>query len=251
MKPGKVLTLLLEARKRGRIHLTLIDPDKTSPEEAERVAKVAADAGSTAILVGGSLGVYEPQLSEVVKAAKRSGLPVILFPGNLNELTPHADAVLFMSLVNSDDPYYVSGVQAQAAPIVLRMGLEPIPTAYIIIGYGGAAGYIGRARPIPYERTDLAVAYVLASAMMGATIIYLEAGSGAPAPVPPETVRAVKRHLDMVGFEGLVIVGGGINTPSIASEIVRAGADGIVNGTVTEKDPSLLYQLVKAVKDIA
>ncbi|MGC9111878.1 geranylgeranylglyceryl/heptaprenylglyceryl phosphate synthase [Acidilobus sp.] len=249
MKIGKVLRMLLSERdEKGKIHLTLIDPEKTSPEEAERIAMTAADAGSTAILIGGSLGIFEPLLSEVVRAVRKSGLPVILFPGNINGLTPHADAVLFMTLMNSDDPYYVTGVQAQAAPIVLRMGIEPIPTAYIIVGYGGAAGYIGRARPIPYERSDILAAYALASAMMGASLIYLEAGSGAPQPIPPSSVRVVKSVLNSAGFDGLLIVGGGINSPEVAAAIAEAGADGIVNGTLVEKDPRSLYDMVNSLR---
>ncbi len=249
MKPGKVLKLLMSERdEKRKIHLTLIDPEKTTPEEAEKIASLAADAGSSAILVGGSLGVFEPTLSDVVRSAKKSGLPVILFPGNLNGLTSQADAVLFMSLLNSDDPYYVSGVQVQAAPIVLRMGIEPIPTAYIIIGHGGAAGYIGRARPIPYDRDDLIAAYALAGALMGASIIYLEAGSGAPQPVPPSAIRRARQALDLVGFDGLLLVGGGINTPEQASQIAGAGADGIVNGTMVERDPRSLYYIVSALR---
>ncbi|MFP3319161.1 MAG: geranylgeranylglyceryl/heptaprenylglyceryl phosphate synthase, partial [Acidilobus sp.] len=129
MRAGRVLTSLLSERERRKLHLTLIDPEKSTPDDAEVIARMAAEAESSAILVGGSLGVYEPRLTDVVRAAKRSGLPVILFPSNINGLTPHADAVFFMTLLNSDDPYYITGVQAQAAPIVLKMGLEVIPTA--------------------------------------------------------------------------------------------------------------------------
>ena len=248
MKAGGVFTRLLAERSRGRLHFTLIDPEKSTPEEAESIAKLAREAGSTAILVGGSLGVFEPTLSDVVRAARSSGLPVILFPGNINGLTPAADAVFFMSLVNSDDPYYITGVQAQAAVVVLRMKLEVIPTAYVIVGHGGAAGYVGRARPIPYDRPDLVAAYSLASAMMGAKVIYLEAGSGAPRPIPPEAIRASRRVLDEFGFEGLLVVGGGINTPEDALRAVEAGADGIVNGTIVERSPLQLKEIVGAVR---
>ncbi|MGC9210151.1 MAG: geranylgeranylglyceryl/heptaprenylglyceryl phosphate synthase [Acidilobus sp.] len=248
MKIGNVLGRLLSERRARKLHFTLIDPEKSTPEEAERIAKIASEAESSAILVGGSLGVYEPSLTDVVRASKKSGLPVILFPGNINGLTPAADAVFFMTLVNSDDPYYITGVQAQAAPIVLRMKLEVIPTAYIIVGHGGAAGYVGRARPIPYDRPDLAAAYSLASAMLGAKVIYLEAGSGAPRPVPPEAIRAARRALDELGFDGLLIVGGGINTPEDAVRAVEAGADGIVNGTIVERSPFQLKEIVSAIR---
>ncbi|MGC9071784.1 MAG: geranylgeranylglyceryl/heptaprenylglyceryl phosphate synthase [Acidilobus sp.] len=243
-----MFTRLLAERSRRRLHFTLIDPEKSTPEEAERIAKLAREADSSAILVGGSLGVFEPTLSDIVRASKSSGLPVILFPGNINGLSPAADAVFFMSLVNSDDPYYITGVQAQAAMIVLRMKIEVIPTAYVIVGHGGAAGYVGRARPIPYDRPDLVAAYSLASAMMGAKVIYLEAGSGAPRPIPPEAISASRRVLDEFGFDGLLVVGGGINGPEEAMKAVEAGADGIVNGTIVERSPHQLREIVSAIR---
>jgi len=251
LKAGRVLTSLLSERGRRKLHLTLIDPEKSTPEDAEVIARIAAEAGSSAILVGGSLGVYEPRLSDVVRAAKRSGLPVILFPSNINGLTPYADAVFFMTLLNSDDPYYITGVQAQAAPIVLKMGLEVIPTAYVIVGHGGAAGYVGRARPVPYDRPDLVAAYSLAGAMMGVNVIYLEAGSGAPRPVPPDAVKAARKALNEYGYDGLLIVGGGINTPEDAVKIIESGADGIVNGTIVERAPSMLRGIVSAIRSVS
>ncbi|MCE4618367.1 MAG: geranylgeranylglyceryl/heptaprenylglyceryl phosphate synthase [Desulfurococcales archaeon] len=244
---------LLERLKRlseeNRIHFTLIDPDKDDPEEAYRRASIARDAGTDVILIGGSTGVHEPTLSETVRRVKSLGLPVILFPGNLNGLTPEADAVFFMVLLNSMDPYYLTGVQVQAAPIVLRMGLEPIPTSYIIVGYGGAAGYIGRAKPIPYEHPELVAIHALAGAMMGSKVIYLEAGSGAPKPVPPEAVMYSKKLLQASGLDPILIVGGGVRDPETARALARAGANGLVTGTLAEEDPSKLAMVIEAFKN--
>ena len=247
---GSLLKRLLEETGENRLHFTLIDPDKTGPEDAARLARFASEAGTDAILVGGSIGVHEPRLSEAVRLVRReSGLPVILFPGNLNGLTPEADAVLFMSMLNSDDPYYISGVQVQAAPIVLRMGLEPIPTAYIIVGYGGAAGYIGRARPVPYEKPELVAAHVLAAAMLGMKLSYLEAGSGAPKPVPAEAVQLSRRLLDRSGLDARIIVGGGVRSPETAQTLARAGAHILVTGNLLEENPLLLPRIIRAFKD--
>ncbi len=240
--------LLAEKRSGRRLHFTLIDPDKESPETARSKAEAAREAGSDAILVGGSTGVYEPMLSRVT-ASVRVGLPVILFPGNINGLTPEADAVLFMSLLNSDDPYYISGVQAQAAPIVARMGLEPIPTAYVIVGYGGAAGYVGRARPIPYDHPELVAIHALAGAMMGTKLIYLEAGSGAPRPVPAEAVALAKKLIESAGLEAIITVGGGVRTPGAARELALAGADALVTGTLAEEEPEKLPRVIEAFKN--
>lgn len=246
----RVLNYLRERRQSSRLHFTLIDPDKASPAKAAEIARAARKAGSDAILVGGSLGVHEPLLSDVVEAAREaSGLPVILFPGNINGLTPKADAVLFMVLLNSEDPYYLSGVQVQAAPIIASMGIEPIPTSYIIVGHGGAAGFVGRARPIPYEYPEIVAAHALAGAFMGASLVYLEAGSGAPSPVPPEAVSLSRMLLDKSGFNDVIItVGGGVRTPEAARRLARAGADALVTGTLAEEDPDHLSDIVEAFK---
>ncbi|MCE4599482.1 MAG: geranylgeranylglyceryl/heptaprenylglyceryl phosphate synthase [Desulfurococcales archaeon] len=246
-RQSRLLERLLEERSRRPLHFTLIDPHKTSPREAAEIALNAKNAGSNAILVGGSIGVYEPRLSEVVRSIKRAGLPIILFPGNINGLTPEADGVLFMYLMNTSNVYYVTGAQVQAAPIVMSMGLEPIPTAYIIVGYGGAAGYIGMARPIPYDKPEIVAAYSLAGAMMGARIIYLEAGSGAPQPVPVDAVKMSVSLIRKAGLDSLIIVGGGIRDGDKARKIIEAGADGIVTGNITEEDPSALEVIIKSI----
>ncbi|MCE4612600.1 MAG: geranylgeranylglyceryl/heptaprenylglyceryl phosphate synthase [Desulfurococcales archaeon] len=248
---GRVLSLLFKRRVSSRLHFTLIDPHKTGPEDAAKVASIAEDSGSDAILVGGSIGVYEPRLSNVVAAIKASsGLPVILFPGSIAGLTPKADAVLFMYLMNSDETYYITGAQAQASLVVLEMGLEPIPTAYIIVGYGGDAGYIGKARVIPYEKKEIVAAYALAGAMMGARLVYLEAGSGAPRPVPEEAVGLAKSLLAKARLETLLVVGGGVRTPDVAEKLARAGADVLVTGNITEEDPGRLASIVDSFKSV-
>ena len=246
----RVLDYILARTREGRAHFTLIDPDKTSPEEAENLAQLARDAGTDAILVGGSIGVHEPVLSEIVRSIKKAtGLPVILFPGNLNGLTGEADALLFLYMMNSTNPYYITGVQMQAAPIVLKLGLEAIPTAYIIVGYGGAAGYVGWARPVPYERPELAAAYALAAGYMGAKLVYLEAGSGAPKPVPPEAVALSRKVLDRAGLDVKIIVGGGVRKPETATALARAGADILVTGNLIEENPLLLPSIISSFKE--
>ena len=243
-----ILESLRSRRRKSRLHFTLIDPDKTGPEEALAIGEKALEAGTDAFLVGGSIGVYEPRLSGVVRALRGLGRPVILFPGNISGLTPEADAVLFLYMMNSDDPYYITGAQVQAAPIIARMRLEAIPTAYIIVGHGGAAGYIGRARPIPYDHPEIVAAHALAGSLMGAALVYLEAGSGAPKPVPPEAVALSRKLLDAVGSEAMIIVGGGVRTPEAARSLAEAGADILVTGTLAEEDPGALAGVVSAFK---
>ncbi|MFQ5712348.1 MAG: geranylgeranylglyceryl/heptaprenylglyceryl phosphate synthase [Candidatus Geothermarchaeales archaeon] len=229
---GQVEKYLLDKiREDGAVHITLIDPEKTASQMASRIAHEAESAGTGAIMVGGSTFISTSRLDGVVKAIKKAvKIPVILFPNNITGISRHADAIWFMSLLNSSDPYFIAGAQVLGAPIIRKFGLEAIPLGYIIIGEGRAAGVIGRACPIPYNKPELAAAHALAAQYFGMRFVYLEAGSGAKQPVPSDMIRMVK---DLVSVH--VVVGGGIRTCQQAKEMVGAGADILVTGTVVEE----------------
>ncbi len=243
---GRVNNYIQDKIESGEsLHFTLIDPDKVEDKEWLReVASIAADAGTDAFLVGGSIGVSESDVDATVKVLKEFKLPVILFPGNVTGISRFADAILFMSLLNSDDPYFIIGAQVLGAPIVVKYGLEALPTAYIIVGYGGAAGYVGKARPIPYDRPEIGAAYVMTAELLGMKYAYLEAGSGAPSPIPPEFVKAVAKYRNKI----TLIVGGGIRSKEQARELIEAGANIIVTGTLIEKNPVRVTDIITAIK---
>jgi phosphoglycerol geranylgeranyltransferase len=242
---GKVEQYLNEEIKKwGTICLPLIDSENSS--NAAVVAKQVVDMGASAILVGGSSAIDQIELAKVVTEIKSNiTVPVILFPGNVTGVSPNADAILFSSLLNSENPYFITEAQALGAVAVKKYGIEPLPTAYIIIGEGTAAWFVGRARGIPFHKPNIAVMYSLAAQYMGMRFVYLEAGSGAAQNVPPEMVAAVRKH-----YEGTLIVGGGIRTAETAGQIARAGADIIVIGTMIEKDGNWQEKFSSIVKAI-
>jgi len=242
----KVYDYLLERRSHGRLHMTLLDPDKQSPEEARKLAADAASAGTDAIMIGGSTGVTQDRLDRTVLAAKEGAkLPVILFPANASNLSPHADALYFMSLLNSREPRFIVGEQKIAAPIVKAWGLEAIPMAYLVVEPGMRAGEVGRADLLPRSNPVVAVQYAVAAEMFGMKLVYLEAGSGAPEPVPAKIVKAVRAAIGIP-----VVVGGGIRSPEAARTVARAGADIVVTGTIVEvaRDGDVLRGIIEAVK---
>ncbi len=232
-------------RKDGGIHLTLIDPEKASPITAAEIARRAERDKTAAIMVGGSTVTSTKQLEDTVKAVKQAvEIPVILFPNNITGICPHADAIWFMSLLNSSDPYFIFGAHVLGAPLVKKFGLEPIPLGYIIVGEGGVASIVGRAFPIPPDRPELAVAHALAAEYLGMRFVYLEAGSGVKNPVPARMIRAVKSIISVP-----LIVGGGIRTSKQAKEAVKAGADAIVTGNITESgEGDRLKELISNVR---
>ena len=223
-------SLLNKIREEGTIHITLIDPENATPTSAARISKDAVTAGTTAIMVGGSTLASTSHLDNVVKSIKKSvTCPVILFPNNITGITRYADAVWFMSLLNSSDPYFLSGAQVLGAPIVKRFGLEPIPLGYIIVGEGGTVSVIGRAAPIPFDKPELAAAHALAAQYLGMRFVYLEAGSGVKQPISSALVHTVRQCIDIP-----LIAGGGIRTGEQARDVAKAGADIIITGNLVE-----------------
>jgi phosphoglycerol geranylgeranyltransferase len=223
-------SLLEQIASEGSIHITLIDPEKVTPPQASRIAIKAKMSGTAAIMVGGSTFVSAAHLDGVVKIVRRTvDIPIVLFPNNVTGISRYADAIWFMSLLNSVDPYFLMGAQVLGAPLVKKYGLEPIPLGYVIVGEGGTAGVVGKAVAIPYNKSELAAAHALAGQYLGMRFIYLEAGSGARIPVPQEMIRIVKRYIDVP-----LIVGGGIRSRGQALTAASAGADIIVTGNVVE-----------------
>lgn len=199
-------------------------------------------------MIGGSTFASQARLDDVVLAIKSCvKIPTILFPNNETAgISSHADAIWFMSLLNSTDPYFLVGAQVLGAPLVKKYGLEPLPMGYIIVGDGGAAGRVGKAKTVPYTKPELAAAHALAGQYLGMRFIYLEGGSGAATPVPPEMIREVKKMLEVP-----LIVGGGIKSRALAASAVSAGADMIVTGNITESSDAKqrIDEIITAIRD--
>jgi phosphoglycerol geranylgeranyltransferase len=227
----KVLEYISKKIEKNPIHLTLLDPDKQTPQKAAEIALEALKGGTDGIMVGGSLGISQKILDDTVKKIKEvTSLPVILFPGDVSGISSKADAIFFMSLLNSRNPYFITGAQALGAPLVKKLGIEPIPMGYIVVEPGGAVGKVGQANLISREDPEKASRYALAAQYLGMKLVYLEAGSGADEPIPVKMISKVKRTIDIP-----LIVGGGIKTGADALKVARAGADIIVTGTIVEK----------------
>jgi len=244
---GKVESFLKsELEKKNALLFVLIDSEVSNLDSSIKLAKDVENIGASAILVGGSSATDQIEMSEVVKGIKNGiNIPVILFPGNVTGVVPDADAILFSSLMNSENPYFITQAQALGAPSVLKFGLEPLPTAYLVIGEGTSAWFVGSARGIPFDKPKIAAAYSLAAQFLGMRFVYLEAGSGAKSSISPEMVKTVRKM-----FNGFLIVGGGIKDVTTASELVRAGADALVIGTFLEKGGSInkLEEIAKTIQ---
>ncbi len=239
----QVMRYIEETLKKEKMHMTLIDPEKKTPRESAEIALAASRAGTHAIMIGGSTGLTLEIMNETIKMIKSYvSLPVIIFPSGAGVLSPYADALFFMSLLNSNSLEYVVRQQVRGAPIVKKIGIEPIPMGYLVVEPGMTVGRVGQADLLRRDRIEDAVAYALTAQYFGMHLVYLEAGSGAPEPVPPDMIRAVREAIDIP-----LIVGGGIRTPQQVKKIVNAGADIIVTGTIVEEVENVDLHLGKII----
>ncbi|MGC8568269.1 MAG: geranylgeranylglyceryl/heptaprenylglyceryl phosphate synthase [Candidatus Micrarchaeia archaeon] len=236
MKIGKVEKYIhdtLEAK--GAMFFSLIDPlDYKSIDHAVETAKATEKGGSDIILIGGSIGVQEEILNNTSKAIKENvSIPVIIFPGNIATITPYADAIYFMSLLNARNPYWIIQAQALASSTIKRLNIEPLPVGYIVVSPGGTVGWVGDANLVPREKPKIASALALAGEFLGNRIIITDTGSNPrlqnSGPIESDMIRTVKESITVP-----YIVAGGINTCDELKRVYEAGADIVQIGTAFE-----------------
>lgn len=234
MRDAPIYERLLDAHREGRPQLfVLVDPDKADPSALPGFVADAQDAGVDGFLIGGSLALL-PRFEECIRAMKVSArVPIVIFPGGIHQVSGEADAILFLSIISGRNPDQLIGQHVLAAPMVRELGLEPISTGYMIIASAAVTSteYMSYSKPIPREKPEIAAAHALAAEMLGMKLVYLEAGSGAPQSVPPQTIRMVRALVDIP-----IVVGGGIRTPEAAAEKVAAGASIVIIGNHFEDD---------------
>ncbi|MDR9442001.1 MAG: geranylgeranylglyceryl/heptaprenylglyceryl phosphate synthase [Schleiferiaceae bacterium] len=243
----QVLTSLEKHRAQQAPALAvLVDPDRSDQGQLIHLAENAQKAQADYIFVGGSLLTRDALATCIKTLQQHCSLPVVLFPGSIMQLSPAADALLFLSLISGRNPEYLIGNQVVAAPYLRQMDLEVMPTGYMLIhsGQPTTASYMSGSQPIPWDKPEIASATALAGQMLGLRLIYMDGGSGAQRPISETMIREVRQAIHCP-----LIIGGGILTPEKVQGNIQAGADVIVVGNALEKDPSLLAEMVKAAHD--
>ena len=223
----------------------LIDPDFGQDEaRLERTVQNACMAKADLLFVGGSL-LTSAAFNRCVELVKQwSDRPVVLFPGSPAQLSKHADAVLLLSLLSGRNPELLIGHHVTAAPTLKAMGIETIPTGYMLVDGGKptTVSYVSQTLPIPRDKPGIAACTALAGEMLGLRTIYMDTGSGAEFTVSPEMIAAVRNSVDLP-----IIIGGGIRDAKTARALCTAGADVLVIGTAFEEDPERIFEMREAV----
>ena len=243
---GVVLEHIEEAKgSQRKLLAVLIDPDFGQDDAVlERIVQNACMAKADLLFVGGSLLTTASFDRCVERVKELSDRPVVLFPGSPAQLSRHADAVLFLSLISGRNPELLIGHHVTAAPSIKALGLEAIPTGYMLVDGGRptTVSYVSQTVPIPHDKPGIAAATALAGELLGLRTMYMDTGSGAQRTVSPAMIAAVRKAVDVP-----LIVGGGIRDAATARILCEAGADVLVVGTAFEQDPELIFAMCEAV----
>lgn len=241
--------ILDELSKKKALLFGVIDPlDYKSLDDAIKNAELVCEGGADAILLGGSIGVQGEFLDVIAKRIKEKiNVPLILFPGNIGTITQYADAIYFMSMLNSRNPYWITRAQMLAAPLIKLYKIEPLSVSYLVVEPGGTVGWVGEANLIPRNKPKIAAYLALASEYLGFKFVLTDAGSNPQnGPIPLEMVKEVASSISIP-----YIVAGGIKTPLQAKEIISAGANIIQVGTAFESNNKIekVKEFVRAVRE--
>jgi putative glycerol-1-phosphate prenyltransferase len=247
MKQQVYQSILEKKKRQQKAFAVLIDPDKLDTVGLQKTIALAVESKVDYVFVGGSLVVTDT-LDQIVAQIKQAcTIPVVLFPGSPDQITPKADALLYLSLISGRNPELLIGQHVISAPFVKQSGLEIIPVGYMLIDGGTptTVSYISNTNPIPSNKNDIAACTAMAGEMLGLKVTYMDAGSGAKNPIPASMIQQVSKHTGTP-----IIVGGGITTPEKAVENCQAGADIIVVGNAIEKDSNLIKAIADAIHSL-
>lgn len=223
----------------------LIDPDKQNFADLHKTVTKCNEAKIDFFLVGGSI-ITKGDINTTVRFIKEnSTIPVVLFPGNPQHISQHADGILFLSLISGRNPSFLIGNHVLAAPMIQKTNLEVLSTGYMLVDCGTTttAIYMSETAPLPYNKPDIAAATALAGEYLGLKMIYIDGGSGAQKTISTEMIKQVKAVLSIP-----LIIGGGIKSAMHANDIYQAGADIIIIGNGAEENRHLIQEIAN-VKD--
>jgi putative glycerol-1-phosphate prenyltransferase len=228
--------------------LALFDPDRMELKDVKKLTEFVCAQGVRAILIGTSLMISHNFDEFVARVKRYANKPVIIFPGCCHQVSPHADALFFLSLLSGRNSEFLIGEHVKAVFLIKEYNLEVIPVGYILVESGNytSVEYISNTKPIPRHKSDIAMAHALTAQYFGMKYVYLEAGSGGGKPVPSEMIKQVKKTINIP-----LIVGGGICTTRDATRILEAGADFVVVGSIIEKSPQQFKTIMRGLPDLS
>lgn len=228
--PKTILERIGQRNGKGPLYMAFIDSTIYDMDEIVKITKSIEKSMADMIVLGGILNVETSYFNEVIKKIKEiTQMPIIILPSNTGMISRHADAIFFISLLNSRNPYWITGSQALSAPSVYLSGIEVIPTAYLVVEPGGTSSWVGDANPLPSDKLEIVKAYAVYAELSGKELICLDTGMDG-SKVPEKIIKTVKENTKLpIAFYG------GVKSMKDINKLARAGADIIITSTVIQK----------------
>ena len=236
-----VLQTIQERKQRGEKMLAvLLDPDSyTNPKTLIKTVSLCELNRIDFIFVGGSLVTHE-RLDEFIEEIKDyCSIPVVLFPGDVSQISAKADAILLLSLISGRNPEYLIGQHVKASMKLQRSNLEIIPTGYMLIDgeSNTSVSYVSQTIPIPREKNQIALSTALAGQQLGMQLVYMDSGSGAKKTIKGSMVASLSEHLKLP-----IVTGGGVRDSIDLNNLFSSGADLVVVGNIFEENAGLIEE---------
>ncbi len=219
----------------------LIDPEKLNEKQLTAIVEKANFARVDYFFVGGSTVTQDQMLQTIRILRRKAKAPVVIFPGDHQQIVKGADAILYLSLISGRNPEYLIGQHVLSAQAVFDVNAEIIPTGYILIDGGtkSSVAYVSQTTPIPQQKSSIAVNTAIAGALQGKRLIYFDAGSGAKHTVNEKIIQETRSKL----MDIPMIVGGGVRSSDDIERLSKGGANVIVIGNHIEQDPDFLLDI--------
>jgi phosphoglycerol geranylgeranyltransferase len=209
-------------------HILKLDPDKDLVE-GETFEDVCA-TGTDAIEIGGTLGMTEENMREMIQACAEYDVPVYQEPSNPSVVVDSdaLDGYLVPTVFNAGDIFWVTGAHKEWVRIEGGLDWDRTTTeAYIVLNPEASVAEYTEAN-CDLTRDDVAAYAEVAEKMFGQEIVYVEY-SGMLG--DPETVQAAADALD----EATLFYGGGIHDYESAN-LMGEHADVVVVGDLVHDE---------------
>lgn len=243
---SNILKNLIEGKKTGQKKIAvLVDPDKSNFQSIQQMCDSPYFNDIDFVFVGGSILTKGEMDVCITQLKSVTSKPIIIFPGSNHHISPLADGILLLSLISGRNPDLLIGKHVESAFELQSSGIEILSTSYLLIDGGAptSVSYMSNTNPIPKDKPGIAAATALAGKLIGHSLVYMDAGSGAQNAISNQIIRSVRNSVSHP-----MIVGGGIRDGNTLLRIFSSGADVAVVGNHLEQNPHFLEEMVTVKK---
>jgi putative glycerol-1-phosphate prenyltransferase len=220
----------------------LIDPEKTfKKEQIEKLINKINVSNISFIFVGGST-LKKINLDPIIKQIKNlSKVPIIIFPGNHTQVSPHADGIFYLSLLTTKNPQFLIEEQIKSTPKIIKSKIDVIPTGYILLdetGKSSTSKITQNNTHITSKKELLNLSFT--AKFLGKKMLIFDKGSGSKNKFQNIDFKEIKEKTNLP-----IIVGGGVKTTKEIIRLKKLGSNIIIVGNFIEENLDFLDEIKK------